>query len=65
MCCFGSVPKINEWICVEPGGEGVKPIMDQPITIMGKLRVGEIRENGFLIGIYKMQAARVYIHPAN
>jgi hypothetical protein len=65
MCCFGSVPKINEWICVEPGGEGVKPIMDQPITIMGKLRVGEIRENGFLVGIYKMQAAQVYIHGAN
>jgi hypothetical protein len=65
MCCFGSVPKINEWICVEPGGEGVKPIMDQPITIMGKLRVGEIRENGYLVGIYKMQAAQVYIHGAN
>jgi hypothetical protein len=65
MCCFGSVPKINEWICVEPGGEGVKPIMDQPMTIMGKLRVGEIRENGYLVGIYKMQAAQVYIHGAN
>jgi hypothetical protein len=65
MCCFGSVPKVNEWICVEPQGEGVKPIMDQPITIMGKLRVGEIRENGFLVGIYKMQAAEVYIHGAN
>jgi hypothetical protein len=39
--------------------------MDQPITIMGKLRVGEIRENGFLVGIYKMQAAEVCIHGAN
>ncbi len=65
MCCFGSVPKINEWICVEPKGEGVKPIMDQPITVMGKLRVGEIRENGYLVGIYKMKAAQVYIHGAN
>ena len=65
MCCFGSVPKVNEWICVEPDGEGVKPIMDQPITIMGKLRVGEIRENGYLVGIYKMQAAQVYTHGVN
>jgi hypothetical protein len=65
MCCFGSVPKINEWISVEPDGEGVKPIMDQPITVMGRLRVGEIRENGYLVGIYKMQAAQVYIHGAN
>jgi hypothetical protein len=65
MCCFGSVPKINEWICVEPQGEGVRPIMDQPITIMGRLQVGEIRENGYLVGIYKMQAAQVYIHGVN
>ncbi len=65
MCCFGSVPKINEWICVEPRGEGVKPIMDQPITIVGKLRVGEIRENGYLVGIYKMEAEQVYIHGLN
>lgn len=65
MCCFGSVPKINEWICVEPQGGGIKPIMDQPITIMGRLRVGEIRENGYLVGIYKMQAAQAYIHGSN
>jgi hypothetical protein len=65
MCCFGSVPKINEWICVEPKGEGIKPIMDQPITILGKLRVGEIRENGYLVGMYKMQPQQVYIHGVN
>lgn len=65
MCCFGSVPKVNEWICVEPQGEGVKPIMDQPITIIGRLRVAQIRENGYLVGIYKMQAAQVLIHGIN
>ena len=59
MCCFGSVPKVNEWIAVEPAGQGVKPVMDQPITIMGRLRVGEVRENGYLVGIYRMAAATV------
>ena len=65
MCCFGSVPKANEWICVQAAGEGVKPIMDQPVTIMGKLRVGEIRENGYLVGIYRMDGAQVYISEEN
>jgi hypothetical protein len=65
MCCFGSVPKINEWICVQPEGEGVKPIMDQPITVMGRLRVGEIRESGYLVGIYRMEGAQVYMPAAN
>ena len=60
MCCFGSVPKINEWISVETRDAGVKPLMDQPITVLGKLRVGDLRENGYLVGIYNLEAERVY-----
>lgn len=60
MCCFGSVPTINEWISVETKDAGVKPLMDQPITVLGKLRVGDLRENGYLVGIYKLEAERVY-----
>jgi hypothetical protein len=65
MCCFGSVPKVNEWICVQPLGEGVKPIMDQPITVIGRLRVGDIRENGYLVGIFRMDGAQVYMPTTN
>ena len=59
MCCYGSVPKINEWITVQAQGEGVKPIMDQPITVMGRLHVGEIREQGFLVGLYRLDAEQL------
>jgi hypothetical protein len=59
MCCFGVPPKINEWIEVETPGKGVKPIMDQPLLVMGKLNVGEIRENGSLAGIYKLSAENI------
>ncbi len=65
MCCFGTVPKINEWISVRLKGEGVKPVMDQPITVLGKLHVGDIRENGFLVGIYQLQAESVDISPGS
>lgn len=65
MCCFGAAPKVNEWVHVQPAGEGVKLIMDQPITIIGRLRVGEIRENGYLVGIYRMDNAQVYMPSAN
>lgn len=54
MCCYGSVPKINEWVSVKMTSKGVKPIMDQAVTIYGTLKVGEIRENGYLVGIYEM-----------
>lgn len=59
MCCYGSVPKINEWVSVKMTGKGVKPIMDQAVTLYGKLHVGEIRENGYLVGIYQMDGERV------
>lgn len=54
MCCYGTVPKINEWVSVKMTSKGVKPVMDQAVTIQGKLKVGAIRENGYLVGIYQM-----------
>lgn len=59
MCCYGTVPKINEWVSVKMTGKGVKPIMDQAVTLYGKLHVGEIRENGYLVGIYQMDGEKV------
>jgi hypothetical protein len=59
MCCFGTVPKINEWVSVKTIGNGVKPVMDEPVTIFGKLHVGEMRENGYLVGIYSMDGERL------
>jgi hypothetical protein len=54
MCCYGTVPRINEWVSVRMASKGVKPVMDQAITLFGTLKVGEIYENGYLVGIYEM-----------
>ena len=59
MCCYGTVPKINEWVSVRMEGKGVKPVMDEAVTLFGKLKVGEIRENGYLVGIYEMDGDRM------
>jgi hypothetical protein len=59
MCCYGVQPKINEWVSVKMSRAGVKPIMDQPVTLFGKLRVGEMRENGYLVGIYAMDGHKM------
>jgi len=55
MCCYGVMPKVNEWIVVKMTGAGVKPLMDIPITFEGKLRVGEMYENGYLTGLYLLE----------
>ena len=59
FCCYGTPPKINQWITVRLKGRGVKPVMDQVITVFGTLHVGEIRENGFLAGLYELDAEKV------
>ncbi|MBI3875057.1 MAG: DUF3299 domain-containing protein [Verrucomicrobia bacterium] len=59
MCCYGAAPRINEWVSVRMGDKGVKPIMDTPVTLFGKLLVGEMRENGYLVGIYQMEGEKM------
>jgi len=59
MCCYGAVPRINEWVSVKMTGKGLKPIMDQAITLYGTLHVGEIRENGYLVGIYALDGEKM------
>jgi hypothetical protein len=55
MCCFGVVPRINEWVAVTMGGRGVRAMMDQPVVVFGTLRVGEVYEHEVLAGIYRME----------
>ena len=60
MCCYGAVPRINEWVSIRmPEGKGVKPVLDVPITFFGTLKVGEVLENGYLVGIYEMDGERL------
>ena len=54
MCCYGRMPKVNEWIHVRIGGNGVRCIRDIPVTISGKLHVEEYRENRTMLGIYRL-----------
>lgn len=58
MCCYGVMPKLNEWIIVRMVGPGVKPLMDIPLTFEGKFHVGEMYENGYLTGLYLLEGDR-------
>jgi hypothetical protein len=59
LCCYGRAPKITEWVNVRMVGKGVKPIMDEPVTVWGVFHVGDVRENGELVGIYGLDAQKV------
>jgi len=59
FCCFGKPPQVNEWVHVRMKGEGVKTLMDQPVTICGRLKVAEYKENRTLLGIYQMEGEKM------
>lgn len=58
-CCFGVMPRINEWVTVKMGNGGIPPLMDTPITLVGKLKVGEVFEEGYLSAIYQLDGERL------
>jgi hypothetical protein len=56
VCCYGAVPKVNEWITVRLA-TGIEPLMDVPLAFAGLLRVGPVLDNGYLTTIYEMDEA--------
>jgi hypothetical protein len=58
-CCFGAMPRINEWIIVKMTNGGVPPLMDVPLTFVGTLKVGEIFEEGYLAGVYQLDGEKM------
>jgi hypothetical protein len=59
MCCFGVMPRVNEWVAVTMAGRGVRAMMDQPVVVFGTLRVGEVYEHEVLAGIYRMEGEQL------
>ncbi len=53
-CCYGIQPAINELIHAKAAGDGVPTIMDELVQIEGTLKVGAVREDGFIVGVYGM-----------
>jgi hypothetical protein len=59
LCCYRMPPRITEWVNVRMAGKGVKPMVDEPVTVFGTFHVGEVRENGDLVGIYRLDGQKL------
>ena len=64
LCCFGTVPRMNEWIHVKMApGKGAPYAIDLPITVFGTLAVGEEYEKNVLMSLYRMESTAVVVPP--
>lgn len=58
MCCYGTVPNMNEWVVVKMT-KGVRPLMDVPVAFYGEFKVGAMFENGYMTGIYLLEGEKM------
>jgi hypothetical protein len=60
-CCFGGIPRLNEWVVVTvKGEEGVKVLPSyQRCKIYGPLEVGEHKDEMDLESLYRMHTVKV------
>jgi hypothetical protein len=60
QCCFGDMQAMNEWVDVTMApGKNAEFNVDLPVKVYGSLEVGEKRQDGFVLSIYRMQGQRV------
>lgn len=57
-CCFGNVPNMNEYVIVSMKTEGVKPIQDVPVVLVGIFKIEEKYENGYVVALYQMDGEK-------
>lgn len=59
-CCYGGIPKMNDWILVKFKTGGIRNIPDVPISLYGTLHInGKFDSFGFMTSIYELDAERL------
>ena len=60
-CCFGGMPRPDEWVYVEMRGDNVARLFPYvPVVVRGELIVGRLEDEfGFATGVYTMKADSV------
>jgi hypothetical protein len=49
---------MNQWVIVKMK-KGVRPLQDVPLAFFGTLKVGAMFEQGYMTGIYALEAERM------
>jgi hypothetical protein len=57
-CCYGAVPKMNDYVVVEMKGDGVEAIQDIPVQVVGVMHISEKREDGYVVSLFEMDGEK-------
>lgn len=57
-CCYGAVPNMNDYLVVTMAGEGVEPVQDVPVDLIGVFRIDHRYEDGYVVSLFAMQGEK-------
>lgn len=57
-CCYGAVPNMNDYLVVTMEGEGVEPVQDVPVDLVGIFRIDHRYEDGYVVSLFAMQGEK-------
>jgi hypothetical protein len=58
-CCYGRAPAVNHVVMVKMTGDQAIKFYPEPIRVRGKFKVGETREDGYLVSLYRLEADEI------
>jgi hypothetical protein len=57
-CCYGAVPNMNDYVVVTMKGEGITPVQDVPVLLVGIFRVAEKYDGSYVTSLFEMEGEK-------
>ncbi len=57
-CCYGAVPRMNDYLVVTMKGEGVEAIQDVPVDLIGVFHVDQRYEDGYVVSLFTLDGEK-------
>ena len=59
-CCYGAVPSMNDYVIVTMKDQGVSPIQDIPVRLVGTFHIDQKYEGDYLVSLFVMDGEKFH-----
>ena len=59
-CCYGAVPSMNDYVIVTMKDQGVSPVQDIPVRLVGTFRIDQRYEGDYLVSLFVMDGEKFH-----
>ena len=59
-CCYGAVPSMNDYVIVTMKDQGVSPMQDIPVRLVGTFHIDQKYEGDYLVSLFVMDGEKFH-----